>query len=455
MLLVPERTRAWIDQVRECIETEQYDQAAALIINLSDAQVASLLLTQPRSRSLPFLSAIGPDRAAQVMIELPVEFAAQLIGEAGADQANAWLSRMPVDITTDLLASTPAEDAEQLLAALPEEKRIRIANLAHYADDTVGAVMSPYFSAVRSGETITATIAALRGTHQRFTRTGYVYCVDSQGRLEGVASLRDLLLSPPQAQISTIMKRDLLAVRVSDDPVDAAQRLRRRHLKMLPVVDDDNVLVGVLNLEAAMDLIADELADDFAAIGAVSPEETFFTRPREAIPMRLPWMAANIFLNLGAVAVIASFENTIAQVVILAAFLPMITDMGGNVGIQALSVSIRSIALGEALLHEYWAAVRKEATIGIVNGLALGALFGVVALFFEAPPVIGLIAGGALAINVFVAGVVGGTMPFLIKRLGKDPAMMTGPVLTTITDITGVTIYLGLATLALGSLTGG
>lgn len=166
-------------------------------------------------------------------------------------------------------------------------------------------------------------------------------------------------------------------------------------------------------------------------------------------------MAGNIFLNLGAVAVIASFEETIEAVAALAIFLPMITDMGGNVGIQALSVSIRSIALGEVRLSEYWRAARKEVIVGCVNGLALGLLFTVIALVIQGNPTLGLVAGIALGCNVLLAGIIGGTLPFIIKRLGGDPAMMTGPVLTTVTDITGVSIYLGLSTLFLASLLAG
>jgi len=165
-------------------------------------------------------------------------------------------------------------------------------------------------------------------------------------------------------------------------------------------------------------------------------------------------MAGNVFLNLVAVAVITGFEETIAQVAILAAFLPMITDMGGNVGIQSLSVAIRSIALGEAHIRDVRKAMRKELIVGACNGVVLGALFGMIALAMRGQWLLGLVAGTALGINVVVAGVVGGCLPFLIKRLGKDPAMMTGPLLTTITDVTGITIYLGLSTLLLAGLVG-
>lgn len=166
-------------------------------------------------------------------------------------------------------------------------------------------------------------------------------------------------------------------------------------------------------------------------------------------------MALNIFLNLGAVWIIAGFEATIAQVAILAAFLPMITDMGGNVGIQSLSVAIRNIALDDARLRDLRRAVRKEVVIGMINGLALGALFAVIAWMLEGNPWIGALAGVALGINVLLAGVVGGCLPFILKRMGRNPAMMTGPILTTITDITGVTIFLGLSTVFLTQMLGG
>lgn len=224
---------------------------------------------------------------------------------------------------------------------------------------------------------------------------------------------------------------------------------------MLPVLNENDKITGVLLLDDAVEILSENIADMFTQMGAASADESFYTPPLGSVKKRLPWMMGNVFLNLGAVAVIASFEATIEAVAILAIFLPMITDMGGNVGIQALSVSIRSIALGEVRLNEYWRATKKEIIVGLINGLALGALFATIAFIIQGNMTLGLVAGTALAANVFVAGIVGGTLPFLIKRLGGDPAMMTGPVLTTITDITGVTIYLGLSTWFLVSLMGG
>lgn len=452
MILLPEKMKAYAVELGEALAQERFENAARISNNLSAARVAQILGTVDRAAAAPFLDAVGRDRAAQIVADMPVELAAELVDEVPEEQAAQWLSAMPPDFAKAILTEAPDSTSEKLLDRLPEELRNTVRNLSEYPQGSVGAIMSPYFSAVPAGKTVAEAIDAVRSAPARVTRTGYVYVIGDGDHLDGVVSLRDLMLANSGQTIETVMRRDVLAVRTGDPATEAAHRIRTRRLKMLPVVEDSGALVGVMTIEDAFDLLSHEIAADLSGIGASSPDESFFTPPRRAIAMRLPWMAANVFLNLGAVTVIASFEDTIAAVAILAAFLPMITDMGGNVGIQALSVSIRSMALGEVRIRDYWLAARKELVIGVVNGVALGTLFGIIAYFLESNPILGLVAGGALAVNVLVAGVVGGTIPFLIKRMGRDPAMMTGPILTTITDITGVTIYLGLCTIFLAGL---
>ncbi|SDG09273.1 magnesium transporter [Limimonas halophila] len=453
MLLQPERMRAYAERVADLIGEERYAEAAREATNLSHARVAEILMEDaPRRAVVPFLERWGRDRAALTLAELPDEFAAELVAEADRERATDWLAGMPTDVAADIVAELDGDTAEPLLADLPAASRASVQRLSRYEEDSAGAWMSPYFVAVPLDKSVGEVIEALRAAPHRHANTAYVYVVDEQQRLVGVVSLRELMLSPATLPVRRLMKRDILVARTGDNAAEAADRTYTRGLKMLPVVTEADALVGVLTMEDALELLSEQLADELSGIGATSREESFFTPPWRAIQLRLPWMAANVFLNLAAVSIISAFEATLAQVAILAAFLPMITDMGGNVGIQALSVSIRSIALGEVRLRDYWQAVRKELAIGVVNGLALGALFGVIAYAMEANALLGGIAGAALAVNVLVAGVVGGTIPFFIRRIGLDPAMLTGPILTTVTDITGVSIYLGLASLVLAGL---
>jgi len=452
MLLMPEKLMEYREEIRVALEEGRPADAALVAPRLSSARVAKILREAPRNQVVPCLLAMDRDKAGRVLGQFPPDFAGELLTESDGSASHLF-AQIPVDHAADILGVLEPEKAQQLVATCPPEQRQNLSRLSGYKRDTAGSVMNPHFLAVEPGQTIGQVLDALRSAPPEVERTSYIYVLGGNGRLEGVISVKDLVRTPPHTRVEDAMATEIVAVNVADPAVDAAKLLRNRRFTILPVVDDRNALVGVLTFDDAMDILTEDVADQFAPLGA--SEESFFTPPLSAVRRRLPWMAGNIFLNLGAVAVITGFEDTIARVAILAAFLPMITDMGGNVGIQSLSVAIRSIALGEVRLRDFARATRKEVTIGLVNGAALGALFAVVAWLWQGDPMIGVIAGIALGINVLLAGVVGGVLPFLIKRLGRDPAMMTGPLLTTITDITGVTIYLGLATLFLAGVGSG
>ncbi|MCC5796064.1 MAG: magnesium transporter [Methylophaga sp.] len=453
MLLVASSMHDYAEQTQQFLIEGDIKAALKAGRNVSSLRTSQVLTRVPLENVIAFLLQSGWEKAAYVAGYLPPAFTVTLLGQMSEDDAGSLLAEMAPEKFADVLKLLPEAYASRLLDQMDPDYRQRVTQLAEYPEGTAGSVMSPNFLTVDADSHISEVIEAVRLAPAEVERTAYVFVLHPETqRLEGVVSLRELMLGDPKAKVRNVMTSDVFAIAVDEPALEAARRIRSRRLKMMPVVDEHQAMVGIISIGQSMDLLAHELADEFVAMNAASPDESFYTPPRQAVKKRLPWMAANIFLNLGAVAVISSFENTIVQVAILAAFLPMITDMGGNVGIQALSVSIRSIALGEARLIDFWKAVRKELVIGLFNGVALGALFCVVAYVLQGNVILGVVAGIALGINVLVAGVVGGTMPFLIKRMGKDPALMTGPILTTITDITGVTIYLGLATLFLSSL---
>ena len=453
MLINIEAIEAFAEQLREAVQSHDWAAAAGLAAKLSSRRAAREMAGATPESIAAILKATDPVKAGRIAGHLPPEKFAAVIEAVPSRQRMALLSRIPPDHAGNILRTLSPENRQKLFAKAGRAKREEWEAMITYAPDTVGAAMTTEFLAVSPDATVAQALEAIASAPPEVEKSTYVYVVSNEGVPLGVASVRDLIRSPRYNTTAKVMKTDLLVVNTSDLAVDAAKRLRNRRYAMLPVIDEKHKLSGVLTLDDAADILAAEVADQFSGITGDVGDESFFTRPRGAIRRRLPWMAGNVFLNLFAVAIISGFEDTIAQVAILAAFLPMITDMGGNVGIQSLSVAIRSIALGEAQIRDYKKAVRKEFITGICNGAVLGALFGLIALAMRGKWLLGLIAGTALGVNVVVAGIVGGCLPFLIKRLGKDPAMMTGPLLTTITDVTGVTIYLGLSTLFLAGLT--
>jgi len=447
MIIVPEQLEQFRESLRTALEERRHEDAAAIASQLSAARFARMLREAPRDSVMPTLTLIEDRRAGQIFGQLPPSFAAELLEEGELDVLAPLMSRVPPDHAADILEDLEEDRRNQLLERLSPEVRANLEKLRTFAPQSAGSVMTTSFLAVEKGRTVGQVLSAILAAPPDTERSSYIYVVDAKRKPIGVISIKDLLGLDPAKPVEDVMNPNVIAVHTGDSAVEAAKLIRNRRFTMIPVLDDDDAIIGVVTFEDAMDILAEDVAGQFVTAGV--REESFFTPPMSSVRMRLPWMAANVFLNLGAVAIITGFEETIAAVAILAAFLPMITDMGGNVGIQSLSVAIRSLALGEVRVRDFSRAIRKELIVGIVNGIALGLLFAVVATVWQGNPLIGILAGAALCTNVLVAGVVGGTLPFLIKRLGKDPAMMTGPILTTITDITGVTIYLGLCTIFL------
>lgn len=455
MILEPEILQSYREKFVAELNENKIKDAVLSAQNISAGRVAQILTDRDYDLIIAFLEIADQKQAGKVLSHFNPEMSAEILEEMDPEIGSTLLDDIPIDHAADIMQFMDPSEASELLEMINPNLELMIRDLMRYEQGTVGSYMNSYFTAVKKGATVEETLNAIRDASHQIENKNYVYVVNGNGKPEGVISMKDLIRTDPSKKVEEIMTPNVVAVYADDDAIMASQLLRNRRLQMLPVLSDEDHIIGVLLIDDAIEVLSMNMVDMFMHMGAATADESFYTPPLGTVKKRLPWMAGNVFLNLGAVAVIASFEATIEAVAALAIFLPMITDMGGNVGIQALSVSIRSIALGEVRLSEYWRAAKKEIVVGLINGIALGALFAVIAYFVQANMTLGLVAGTALAINVLLAGIVGGTLPFLIKRWGGDPAMMTGPVLTTITDITGVTIYLGLSTYFLASLLGG
>ncbi len=455
MILEPEVLQSYWEKFTSDLDEWNIGEAVLSAQNISAGRVAQILTDRNYDLIIAFLEAADQKQAGKILSHFSSQMSAEILGEMNPDIGSKLIDDIPVDKAADIMQAMNAEKAGTLLGMINPNLESMIRELMRYEKGTVGSHMNTYFIAVKMGTTVQQTLIAIKDASHRIESKNYVYVVNGKGKPQGVISMKDLIRTEPSKVVDEIMVPNVVAVHATDDAIMASQLLQNRRFQMLPVLNEDDSIIGVLMADDAVEVLSMNMVDMFMHMGATSADESFYTPPLGSVKKRLPWMAGNVFLNLGAVAVIASFEATIEAVAALAIFLPMITDMGGNVGIQALSVSIRSIALGEARLNEYWRATRKEIIVGLCNGLALGVLFTVIAFIIQANLVLGLVAGAALACNVLIAGIVGGTLPFLIKRWGGDPAMMTGPVLTTITDITGVSIYLGLSTYFLTSLLAG
>jgi len=427
------------------------DEAAvrALFESLSESDrthAAARLKSDALGRLLDIL---GSQAAADLIGILPTRQAAAAMEEVEPRAAAEILEELASDDRADVLAEVVEKDRQAILAASEVETAREVRALLAYDADTAGGLMRTEYVSLRSGQSVSAAIDQIRREADAYAGYAiqYLYAVDVRGRLEGVVPLRALLLARADARLADLMVRDPVVFRVDDSLETLAQVFRKQGFLGAPVVDPEGLLVGVVE-RAAVDDAAIDVAesDHMKSLGIASGEELRSMRPVERSRRRLAWLSINIVLNLLGASVIAAYQETLQAAIALAVFLPIISDMSGNSGNQSVAVSLRELSLGVVRPTELAHVLAKEAWVGVMNGLALGTLLALLAYFWQGSFALGAVVGLALAINTLVAVSIGGTTPLIIKRLGWDPALASGPILTTLTDVCGFFLTLQFAT---------
>ncbi len=443
----PNDLRPW-EELDAIAETGDADRLEAYVETLSPSETARALAHLAPEEQSRVLETLSPDDAAEVIEGLPISQAAALVEHLSADVAAAIVHELPSDEQADLLVEMDRREAEAVLAALDPEEAGEIRELTRYEEDVAGGLMMTEIIAVPASSTVEQVVARFRSEPEEFDfDVQYVYVVDSGRRLVGVLPIRELLLARGNPVLESVMIREPVSVEADTALEDLEDVFDRWGFLGIPVVDRGSQLLGVVTEAAVRDAVGERAeADHLKAAGIVGGEELrtmpLFLRSRR----RLSWLSVNIVLNVVAASVIAMYEETLAAVIALAFFLPIISDMSGCSGNQAVAVSVRELALGLVKPYEVYYVWLKEIGIGVINGAVLGLLIGVVAWLWRGNPYLGVVVGLALTINTMIAVSIGGAVPLLLKRFKMDPALASGPVLTTITDICGFLLVLGIAT---------
>lgn len=419
-------------------------------LRLHPADLADRLQRVPASEAIELLPQLPRSLAAQVLVELEREKSAELLDEFGAEQLSAWFVELPSEAAADLVGALGGAKRREVLAALPEEKATAIKALLRYPEDTAGGIMSDRFIALRTSDTVEQSQDLLRSRpEQRALDVSYLYVVDEEGRLVGVVPIRELVFSRPERTMHEIMHRDVKFVRVDADQEEIARQFEHYHFLGLPVLDAQGRLVGVVRASDALRVAQAEATEDMQLMVGLSGEERVLTPWGKSIARRLPWLYVNLGTAFLAAAVVSLFESTIAQWTALAIFLPIIAGQGGNAGMQTLTVIIRDLALGELSPGDGRRALFKEATLGLVNGLAVGLAVGLIGYVWKGSYVLGGVACTAMVLNQLAAAISGVLIPFGLKVLRVDPALASSIFVTTVTDVAGFFFFLGLAALAM------
>jgi magnesium transporter len=412
------------------------------------AQIFGALLDTERSAVFALLVERQPKLAMEAISEMGPEPGAQLLTGRSADDVARLLHELPSDDAAALIDYLPEELSREVLELMRRRESGQVESLLEYGEQTAGRIMNPAVFALNEDLTVGEAITALQGARD-VEMVFYLYVVDARRHLVGVTSLRRLLLVSPETPLKRIMTADVISVRVDTDQEEVARQVASYNLLAVPVVDEENKLVGVVTVDDVIDVIKDEATEDLLRLAGVSGDERIATPAGEALRKRLPWLGINLATAFVAASVVALFEGTIEQVTALAVFMPIVAGMGGNAGTQTLTVIVRGLALGELSWGNARKALGKEALIGAGNGIALGVVAAGVAWLTKGDPMLGLLLGMAMVCNMLVASTAGTLVPLGLKALKVDPALGSSVFITTFTDMVGFASFLGLATVFL------
>lgn len=416
---------------------------------LHPADIASLLSHLPLPEAKQALHWLPNDCAGEVVAELDDHFRAQLLHDDDPERISALLDAIESDDAADVLADLSAETAQEVLPKLEDAKEVR--QLLSYDEETAGGIMAAEFFAVVRTWTVAQAVEAFRRDAQRIPDVHTVFVIDDSGVLEGTVSLRALLLSDPDTLIGDLMGTDVVSVHTDEDQEEAARIMDRYDLLALPVVDTDGRLVGRITIDDAMDVLREEAEEDIQRMGGLSGDEEPTDSIRQMVKGRLPWLLGGLVGAGLAALVVGSFEQALQQAVILAGFIPIVMAMAGNVGIQSSAVAVQGLASGDVIGGDVLRRLGKEMTVALINGLATAAAIAIFVLLLSLvvtiadPGRLALTAGLSLLTVILMAAVIGATVPLLLHRFGIDPALATGPFITTSNDILGVLIFFLLA----------
>ena len=417
---------------------------------LHPADIADRIQRMPFEQAAEILRQLPSAISGEVLTELEEDFRSELIVLFSESELVKLFRKLEHNDATDLMAELDDDIQQHVLEALPDDVSIPVHALLQYGEDTAGGIMSDRFITLDQDESVESCQTSLRGDARFQTEDiSYLYVVDPRQRLIGIVSFRDLVFSSPERKVSEIMRPNVASVRVTDDQEEISRQFAHYHYLGLPVLDEQDRVVGVVKASDVLEIAREEATEDMQLMVGLSGEERALTPWRKSLPKRLPWLYVNLLTAFAAASVVGLFESTIASWTALAVFLPVVAGQGGNAGMQTLTVIIRDMALGELNKGDGYRALWKELALGFANGLAIGFVVGLAGFLWKGSILLGVVAFVAMALTQLMAGLAGVLIPFTLKFFKIDPALASSIFVTTITDIAGFFFFLGFASMAM------
>jgi magnesium transporter len=440
----------YVERVAQAIAAQDSAMLRELVADLHQADVGALIEALDPELRPRLVELMGHDFDFSALTEVDDTVREEILEELPAETVAEGVRELDSDDAVTILEDLPKDEQTEILEQLPTSERVALARSLDYPENSAGRRMQTEFIAVAPSWTVGQTIDYMRETPDLPERFWELYVIDPDRHLKGAVALDRLLRTRRPVPIEELVDEELRPVRVTDDQEDVARLFERYDLVSAPVVDENDRLVGVITFDDIVDVIEEEAEEDIRALGGVGREEELSDSVWSIAKGRFPWLLANLFTALLASWVISNFENALAKMVALAVLMPIVASMGGNAGTQTMTVAVRALATRELSSANAWRIIRRELMVGVLNGLSFAVIMGLIAAAWFQVPDLGVVIALAM-VTVLAAAALGGILvPLVLVRLGVDPAVSSGPFVTTITDVVGFFAFLGIATLWFG-----
>lgn len=444
------QTLIGLEALKSALEESDAFKVKAALEELYPAQILEHWSGFAPERRLPILTLLSPADAAEVFSHLEETEQAELLEALPPWRVKELLEELSLDDLADTINAVEEENspeaAEALLRQLDPETRAEVEELTEYDEDEAGGIMTSEYIAVRDAMRVEEVFRFLRREAPDAEQIYVIYVVDAEEHLEGVLTLRDLIVADPKTRVAEIMNPDVIFVRDDTDQEEVARLMADYNFTVLPVVDEDKKLVGIVTIDDVVDVIQEEATEDIYRLGAVESPELVYSKSSvwELWSARVRWLVILIITGSITSSILQGFESVLAAITALAFYLPVLTGTGGNTGNQSSTLIVRALATRDVELRDWLQVLRKEVGVGVLLGLTLAVLLAIKVLIDGEVELLWVV-GISLGLVVLVANIAGSMLPILLRKLKLDPALISNPLIATVTDVTGLVVYLSVA----------
>ena len=438
-----------LEIIRELLETRQYTNLRQKVAEMNTADVAAILEEMEEEELLKVFRILPKSMAADVFSYLEVDHQQMIITSLSDKEAANIIDNLMADDATDLLEEMPANVVKKLLANASADTRRDINHLLRYPEDSAGSIMTVEYVDLKENMTVQDAINRIRQVGVDSETINICYVLDAKRTLVGTVALRYLLITPPDAVIGEMMHENVVFINTMMDQEEVARQFQKYDFTAMPVVDNENRLVGIITVDDIVDILQEEATEDIEKMAAIVPTDKPYMKTTvfETWKKRIPWLLLLMISATFTGSIITSFEDALSACVVLTAYIPMLMDTGGNAGGQASVTIIRGLSLNEIEFKDAFKVVWKEAKVAVLCGLTLAAANFLKLLLFDRVTIaVAAVVCLTLVAAVFIAKIIGCLLPMLAKKIGFDPAVMASPFITTIVDALSLLIYFSIAT---------